>query len=60
MKTCKAEFTIIDDSDPKINRTEVVQMVYEIKEGNNMVQSLLDYLTEEELLQDPPIIIGSK
>ncbi|MCS5590525.1 MAG: hypothetical protein NZ824_11220 [Candidatus Thioglobus sp.] len=58
MRTCRAEFTIVDDEDPKMNRTEVIQMVYEVKEGSNMVQSLLDYLTEEELLQDSPIITG--
>lgn len=58
MRTCRAEFTIVDDADPKMNRTEVVQMVYNIKDGSNMVEALLDYLTEEELLQDSPIITG--
>lgn len=60
MRKCRAEFTIVDDTDVKMNKTEVIQMVYEINEGNNMIQSLIDYLTEEEPSKDSQIITGTK
>ena len=48
MRVCKAEFTIIDDSDSKLQRTEVVQMVFNIPKGGNMIDAMIDHLSEEK------------
>lgn len=48
MKTCKATFTIIDNEESKLNRTEVIEMVFTIDDNSNMIDSMLNYLSEEE------------
>lgn len=48
MKTCKAVFTIIDDEDTKFNRTEVVEMIFEVPEKEDMITAMLNYLDDEK------------
>lgn len=47
MKVCKATFTIVDDESNKLNRTEVIEMVFEIDDDSNMIDAMLDYLSDE-------------
>jgi len=46
-RVCRAVFTIIDDEDLKLNRTEVVEITYPITENDNMFDAMIDYLSED-------------
>jgi len=60
MRVCKATFTIVDDGTDKLSRTEVIEMVFDIEDDSNMIDSMLDYLSddeEEDKKADKPSII---
>jgi len=57
MRICKAEFTIIDDDTAKLTRTEVLQMVFNVKDDENMIDAMIDYLSEEDKEKEKPKII---
>jgi hypothetical protein len=48
MRTCRATFTIVDDENDKLNRTEVIEIVFSIAEDSNMIDSMLDYLADDD------------
>lgn len=48
MRTCKATFTIVDDENDKLNRTEVIEMVFKVEDDSNMIDAMLDYLSDED------------
>jgi hypothetical protein len=62
MRTCRATFTIVDDENEKLNRTEVIEMVFSIADDSNMIDAMLDYLADEDEAENkkPSPIITSK
>ena len=59
MRVCKATFTIVDDETDKLSRTEVIEMVFNIEDDSNLIDSMLDYLSDDEDAKenDKPSII---
>lgn len=53
----KATFTIIDD-DEKAKRTEVIEIVYPMDSNRNFLASLIKYLEDDDVSDEPSIITG--
>jgi hypothetical protein len=47
-KMCRAVFTIVDDEDSKMNRTEVIEVKFPIIGDNNMFDAMIEHLSDEE------------
>lgn len=48
MRVCRAVFTIVDDVDTKMNRTEVIEITFPIKDEGNMFDAMIDFLNEDD------------
>lgn len=48
MQACRAVFTIVDDEDAKMMRTEVIEMKFLIEDGSNMLDAMIKHLSEVE------------
>jgi len=48
MRVCRAVFTIVDDVDTKMNRTEVVEMTFPIEDEGNMFDAMIDFLNDDD------------
>jgi len=54
-RMCRAVFTIVEDGDPKMNRTEVVEMTFPIAEESNMFDAMVDYLSTDDKPEEPEL-----